>query len=231
MKSTPYSWLLFDADGTLFDYDECERRALAKTLKQTDIPVTERALAAYRRINAALWLKREQGKISVAALKLQRFKTLFEEIGISADPQKFGAGYLENLGGEAVLLDQAAETIERLALDYHLALVTNGLREVQRKRLEKSGLKHLFEAVIISDEIGASKPDVAFFEETFIQIGQPVKSRVLMIGDSLTSDIQGANNFGIDACWVNLNGKIKPSGYEIIYEVNKLSGLIEVLKI
>ncbi len=229
MNSNQYTWLLFDADGTLFDYDECERRALAKTLQEAGIPADERYLATYRQINAALWLLREQGQIEVEALKIRRFERLLEETGLAAEAEAFSVEYLGHLGEEVVLLDQAAETIAQLAGTYRFALVTNGLKEVQRRRLKKSGLGRFFETVIISDEIGASKPDPAFFEETFHQIGRPNKSQVLIIGDSLTSDIQGANNFGIDACWVNLNGAVRPPGYKINYEINHLSDLINIL--
>ena len=229
MKSKKYTWLLFDADGTLFDYDECERRALAKTLLQAGIPVEERYLDAYRRINAALWLDREQGKIGVEALKIKRFHLLLEETGLAADAKEVSATYLAHLAGEAVLLDQAEETLAQLSGAYHFALVTNGLKEVQRHRLKKSGLARYFEAVIISDEIGASKPENAFFHETFHQIGWPDKSRVLIIGDSLTSDIQGANNYWIDACWVNLNRAVPPAKYRITYEINLLPDLLDIL--
>ena len=229
MISKQYKWLLFDADGTLFDYDESERQAFTKTIEALGIPYDDKYLDAYHRINAALWLARERGKISVERLKTKRFELLFEAEKINGDPQRFSERYLNNLAGEGALLDYAEETIFTLARHFNLVLVTNGLKEVQRSRLKISKLDRYFDEVIISDEIGASKPDKKFFEKTFAKIGSPAKTEVLIIGDSLTSDIQGANNFGIDACWLNPQRHMRMPGLAIKYEIENLLELVEIL--
>ncbi len=229
MTSRQYKWLLFDADGTLFDYDEAEQQAFTKTIQEFGIPYEDRFLDAYHRINGAIWLARERGKITVERLKIKRFELLFEAEKLKGDPRRFSERYLENLAGEAALLDYAEETIFTLARHYNLALVTNGLKEVQRKRLKKSKLDRYFDEVIISDEIGASKPDNKFFETTFTKIGSPAKTEVLIIGDSLTSDIQGANNYGIDACWLNPERHMRMRGVTIKYEIESLLELVEIL--
>lgn len=221
--------VLFDADGTLFNYDECERQALTKTIQQIGVQYDERFLAEYKRINSAIWMDREQGKIDVERLKIKRFELLFEAVKISHDPKSFSDRYLENLAEEAELLDNAEEVIQKLSRNYKLALVTNGLKEVQRRRLKKSSLNRYFDQVIVSDEIGASKPDEKFFEITFAKMGNPVKDKVMIIGDSLSSDIQGANKFRIDACWYNPMKKKRAPGLEIKYEIGGLLELVEML--
>lgn len=229
MKSKQYEWLLFDADGTLFDYDECERQAFTKTIQQIGAQYDERFLDEYKRINGAIWIDREQGKIDVEKLKIKRFELLFEAVKISYDPKRFSDRYLENLAEEAELLDNAEEAIQKISRDYKLVLVTNGLKEVQRRRLKKSSLNIYFDEVIVSDEIGASKPDEKFFKITFAKMGNPSKGEVMIIGDSLSSDIQGANNYRFDACWYNPRGKKREPGLEIKYEVGSLLELVEIL--
>jgi YjjG family noncanonical pyrimidine nucleotidase len=230
MRTTAkYTCLLFDADGTLFDYDAGERQALAQSLDEIGVDYQARYLAEYRRINTAIWQAREQGHIEAERLKVRRFELLFEVLGMAHDPQAFSARYLGNLAQQATLLDQAQQTIQALAGDYQLVLVTNGLKEVQRRRLHKSSIHRYFQDIVVSDEIGAAKPDVGFFEITFQRLGHPPKEEVLMIGDSLTSDIQGANNYGIDACWYNPEGRERDPSLAIRYEIRTLLALIDIL--
>lgn len=224
-----YTWLLFDADGTLFNYDQAEIQAFTNTIEQIGVEYDERYLNEYKRINSALWLDRELGKINLESLKIKRFELLFKAIGVNYDPKMGSDRYLRNLGEEAGLIEDAFETVKALASDYKLALVTNGIKEVQRRRLEKSPFQPYIETVIISDEIGASKPDVKFFEITFEKIGNPLKSETLIIGDSQTSDMQGATNYGIDACWYNPRGQERAAGLDITYEISRLPELVNIL--
>ena len=158
MKNKKYKWLLFDADGTLFDYDKGEKQAIENTIQDIGIRYEERYLIEYRKINSAIWQDREQGKIDPERLKVKRFELLFEALKIQFDPEKSSKIYLENLANEAELLENAEETIKAIAKDHKLVVVTNGLKEVQRSRLEKTSIHRYFEDIIISDEIGTSKP-------------------------------------------------------------------------
>jgi 2-haloacid dehalogenase len=229
MTPKKYTWLLFDADGTLFDYDQAERQAFIQTLEQFKVPFEERHLEEYQRINSALWIEREIGKIDLESLKARRFELFFQAIGIEYDPVLGSQQYLHHLGEQAGLLDGAEDIVKTLATNFRLAVVTNGIKEVQRRRLEKSPFEDCFEEIIISDEIGASKPDAAYFEITFERIGNPPKAEALIIGDSLTSDMQGAANYGIDACWYNPQGNEMPPGFDIRYEIRHLGELVDVL--
>ena len=133
-----YRWLLFDADGTLFDYDRAEASALATTFAQFDLPLAPGTAHAYRGINHQCWQALERGEITPAALRTRRFELLFDAVGLRTDVERFSAAYLENLAEAAELLDGAAEMLAALRDRYRFAIITNGLRAVQRGRLARS---------------------------------------------------------------------------------------------
>jgi 2-haloacid dehalogenase len=231
-----YTWLLFDADGTLFDYNAAERQALTLTFAEFQRACSSEAHAMYREINAQMWLDFEQGKTTAARIQTERFEQLFEALDADAsaetelDPAEFANRYLANLGTCTDLMPDAQPVLEALHSTAHLALITNGLTVVQRARLARSGLGHFFEAVVISDEEGVSKPNPGIFRIAFDRMGSPRKDEVLMVGDGLTSDIRGANGFGIDACWYNPEGKPPVPDIHYKYEIRNLTELLELCR-
>jgi 2-haloacid dehalogenase len=204
MKS--YRGFLFDADNTLFDYDLAEREALTETILEA-IPGAdlEPALASYRTINAGFWKRFEEGAVSLEELKPGRFRILLEKLGADGDPAAISDLYLGRLSGKSHMVPHAREVLESLAARAPLCLVTNGLSPVQRGRLRKAGIDAIFRAVLISEEIGISKPDPAFFRMACEGIALP-PSEVLCVGDHPTTDIRGAMAAGVDACWYSPNG-------------------------
>jgi YjjG family noncanonical pyrimidine nucleotidase len=226
-----YQWLLLDADGTLFDYDRAEAVALERTFEQMGHEFQPGYAAAYRRINAGVWLAFERGETTQARLRTERFDRLFEAIGVKLDSERFSTHYLRNLAGGAYLLDGAEETIKALQGRVGLALITNGLADVQRPRLARSAIGQYFSALVISEEVGVAKPDPAIFEIAFERMGQPRKERVLIVGDSLTSDIQGGNGFGIDTCWFNPRQEPPRADLLARYEIGHLGELLGLLEI
>jgi YjjG family noncanonical pyrimidine nucleotidase len=205
MKS--YRGFLFDADNTFFDYDKGELEALTETIREfmpgTDLPV---ALAAYRSINDGYWRRFEKGAVSLDELKPGRFRDLLARLGVAGDPVDMSRSYLQRLAGKAYLLPHALEVLQWLSERVPLCLVTNGLSPVQRGRLAGAGITGLFAAILISEEIGISKPDPAFFLRAAAQLGlQP--SEVLCVGDNPATDVQGALAAGIDACWYCPDGQ------------------------
>jgi 2-haloacid dehalogenase len=224
-----YRWLLFDADGTLFDFERAETSALASTFAQFGLPMTASTADIYREVNRRCWQALERGELSPEALRTRRFELLFTAVGITADVEAFGAAYLGNLAETADLLDGAAEVLATLRDRYRFAVITNGLRTVQRGRLARSAIRDDIAALIISEEVGTAKPEAGIFDAAFAAMGGPAKSEVLMIGDSLTADIQGACDYGIDACWFNPTGKPRPAHLSITYEINRLEELIALL--
>jgi 2-haloacid dehalogenase len=226
-----YRWLLFDADGTLFDYDRAEAAALERTFGQAGLDFDPAYTALYRRINAEIWREFEQGTITPQRLRTRRFELLFAAAGITSGVQEFSARYLRNLAEETHLVDGAKEIVKELYGRAGLVLVTNGLTDVQRSRLARSTIGHYFADVVISEEIGAAKPDRRFFDIAFRRMGNPLKSDVLIVGDSLTSDIKGGSDYGIDTCWFNPRRIPRPLGVEIRYEIDDLKDLWAVVQV
>ncbi|PHN07633.1 YjjG family noncanonical pyrimidine nucleotidase [Flavilitoribacter nigricans] len=227
MKS--YDWLLLDADNTLFDFDRCEGQALQLALAEHGVPFADDHHPTYNVINRQCWRDYEEKKITKEELRLRRFELFFNSIGVSLDPDQFGRNYLVHLSTAAFLLDGALETLGKLQANHQLALVTNGLKEVQRPRLEAGALNGFFDVIIVSDEIGYAKPHAPFFEYTFEQIGRPEKERVMIVGDNINADIKGGLDYGIDACWFNPGQQDKPHDIQPTYEIQNLSQLLSLL--
>jgi YjjG family noncanonical pyrimidine nucleotidase len=220
-----YDWLLIDADGTLFDYDTAEGKALAGTFEQLGLPFRPEYTEQYRTVNALMWKAFEEGKITQEQLRIQRFEMFFKTVGVQSDAVAFGQNYLKNLSACSDLIDGAEQVISELYGKVKLMLITNGLKDVQRPRFGRSSIRKYFADIIISEEVGCAKPDAEIFKIAFDKMGNPPSQAVLMIGDSLSSDIQGGNNAGIDTCWYN-PAKLPHNGqYQINYEINRLQEL------
>jgi 2-haloacid dehalogenase len=224
-----YRWVLFDADGTLFDYDRAEEVALRSTFEHLGYPYRTGYADAYRRINARLWLDFESDQISAARLRSRRFELLFEALGLHGSPEVVSSTYLSRLSRATYLIDGAEEVIRALHDKVGLALITNGFSEVQRPRLAQSALGGYFSEPVISEEVGAAKPDARIFDVAFERMAGPAKADVLMVGDSLVSDIQGGNNYGIDTCWFNPLREGNDSGIEARYEIEYLGELLDLV--
>ena len=225
-----YKWLLFDADGTLFDYDKAEGIALRSTFEVLGLAYEARYAQVYRRINGEIWLDFENGKISQERLRTRRFELLFDAIEIDCDPGEFSRRYLANLALGTDLIEGAEDVVKSLHGRVGLLLITNGLADVQRPRFARSTVGQYFSDVVISEEVGAAKPDTAIFEVAFAKMGFPKKEEVLIVGDSLTSDIKGGHNYGIDTCWFNPERKPSVSGVVAHYEIGELKELLLLLE-
>ena len=223
-----YPWLLFDADNTLFDYDTAEQVALKKAFEQFDTACENGCHQRYREINAALFRELEQGRITSRQLRIERFRRLFDEFGIALDISAFSASYLRYLADNASLIDGAREIVRSLFVHYDMLIVTDGLAEVQRSRFENCAIKEFFADILISEEIGATKPDPAFFDHVFDVIGRPAKEQVLIIGDSLTADMAGGGNYGIATCWYNPRRQNNEYHVKVDYEIADLKELADI---
>ncbi len=229
IQAPRYRWLLFDADGTLFDYDRAERAALEQVLGQIGVSTDPGHLAAYRRINQAMWQAVEKGEITPGMVKVRRFELLLEAIQVPYSPNALSAAYLECLANCSELLEDAGEVLGALRRKYQIAILTNGLKEVQRGRLSRSAIRPHISQIIISEEVGAAKPAREFFDQAFARLGHPSKREVLMVGDGWASDVQGAVQYGIDACWYNPGRKPRPANCEITREIAALRELSDWL--
>lgn len=225
----PYTWLWFDADGTLFDFNRAEGLALQKSFELVSVPFKDDYLFIYQGINQQLWQALERHEISPADLRVRRFELLLETLQLAASPDHMSAVFVEQLGLCADLVDGAYEVLTALQGKYHIAILTNGLQAVQRSRLARSTIQDYVEHLIISEEVGAAKPKAAFFDVASARCGQPPKSEVLMIGDSLSSDIQGAADYGVDTCWFNPSGGVRPADLPITYEISHLRQILDII--
>ncbi|MFK8011103.1 MAG: YjjG family noncanonical pyrimidine nucleotidase, partial [Marinicellaceae bacterium] len=219
---------IFDADNTLFDYDIAEKNALLKTLDDFSINYPKQSIIQmYHQINHKLWMQLETGEVkSQSEIKIKRTQQLFDALDVNRDVHKFAHDYLDNLSRNDQLLDNAMEVIQYLANTHHMIIMTNGMTQVQKPRFNNSPIRPYFKHVVISEEIKHSKPSTKIYDHAFDLMNQPKKSQVLMIGDSLGSDIQGGINYEIDTVWYN--PKQLNIHHNATYEINNLLEFISV---
>ena len=203
-----YQYLLVDNDNTLMDFNAAEAKALVDVLTAHGLPTDEATIHAYHEINDALWKALERGETTQPKLKVERFRQLLNMLGREdIDPAAMGAEYAAGLGNHADLLPGAETFIRALHGRMKIALVSNGVSAIQRSRLAKCPLTPLFDAIVISEEVGAAKPDPKLLYVAMEQLGCTDKSQAVMMGDSLSADIPAAVNAGVDSIYFSLKGK------------------------
>ncbi len=219
-----YDYLLFDADNTLFDFDAAERQAHQLLCRTFGLDFSEDGYQLYRRCNAQLWQDLEQGKCTREFLLVERFRRYLAATGERADPEALNRLHLEALGEFSDLLPGAEDLCRRLAAaGKALYLVTNAVASVQRRRFDRSPIAPLFRDVFISEELGCGKPSREFFDLIFARVPAMTRENALVIGDSLTSDIRGANNAGLPCCWYDPQGRPAPEDLRVDYVVRSLA--------
>lgn len=223
-------YTLFDADGTLFDYEHAEMQAFINTLTTFHIKGDIDELhASYKVINYAIWKDFEDHKISAADLRVERFRRFLDKRQLHHDPEEVSKCYISHLAQGTVLIKGADEIIEYLRNRYSISIITNGLADVQYARINKSVLNGYFDNIFISEEIGYPKPMKEIFEHVFEVLGNPDKKEVIIIGDSFRSDIVGGRNYGIKTCWYNPKNIENQNGFEADYEIKELKELERIL--
>ena len=228
-----YTTLLFDADDTLLDFRKDEKQALVKALTHYGVPITEENIKIYSDINQGMWKQLERGEITKPELKRTRFKKFFEAIGFECDeePLTVNEHYLSLLGEGGNTLEGAVDTVKKLYEDgYELYIITNGIAATQAKRLNRSGLLPYINEVFVSETIGYQKPRKEYFDAVLNNIKEKDKEKILVIGDSLTSDIQGAMNAGLPCCWLNRYGKELPDEYKVDYVIEDVSEVAKAVE-
>lgn len=224
-----YDILLMDADETLLDFCRSEGHALASTLLAHGVTMTPAMQAVYHEINRLLWEQLERGQITRDRLKVERFERFLASIGLVTDAAAFNTDYMRAIGEHGFVLDGAVELLKALSARYRICIITNGTAAVQHTRLADSGLLPYVSDLFISEEVGADKPSPCFFDHVLKALGEPAKETLLIIGDSLTSDIRGGILSGIDTCWYNPGGQTCPEGLTPTLQVRSFSELLSVL--
>ncbi len=222
--------ILFDLDNTLLDFNKAERKALTGTLQELGITPSETIFQRYSQLNLAQWKLLEQEKITRNQVKVRRYQLLFDELGLDCSARKAAQIYERYLGIGHFFVDGAEALLEDLSLNYRLYLVTNGTASVQKGRIQSAKIERFFNGIFISEEIGFDKPNKAFFDHCFLQIPDFQKEETILVGDSLSSDIQGGKNAGIATVWFNPSHMEKD--YPILpdYEIQTLAELTNLLE-
>ena len=225
-----FKTILIDIDNTLLDFSASEKIAFIKLLQDLEIEYSDELKAHYKEVNHKLWSDYEKGLITSETIKEQRFAQSFESFKLKYTGLEMDAMYRSHLEENTVLVDGAIEMLESISTEHNLVIVTNGIASSQYKRLENARIKHYFDYIAVSSEIGYTKPHTAFFETVNNMYPKIEKDSTLILGDSLSADIRGGNNWGIKTCWFNPNGLDKDSGVHVDYEINNLKELITIVK-
>lgn len=223
-----YATVLFDLDHTLLDSDESARIAFVTTMESIGVEPTAEVFATYDRLNQALWRQVEAGLISPNEVKVRRFEQLLAALEVDGDPTEMGSMFVQSLTDHGELFPDALGLLDSLDGHVRMGMVTNGIGAVQRGRVERLGIAERFEVLSISGELGVSKPDASIFDLTLEWLGIDDRSSVVMIGDSLASDIAGGSNAGLDTIWFNPNGETS-NGVRATFEVERLADVVEVI--
>lgn len=229
----PFDILLWDVDGTLLDFLAAEDISIRSLFKDFNLgECTDEMLCLYSAINADYWKRLERGEMSKKEILVKRFETFFSQVGIrSVDCDAFDKAYQKRLGETVVFRDNSYELVKSLKGVLPQYAASNGTIVAQTGKLTRSGLIDLLDGVFLSEKLGAEKPSVLFFEKVFETIQTVNRERVLIVGDSLTSDILGAKNAGIQSCWYNPSHKPNTTDIKPDFEIEHLSEIKKILDI
>ncbi len=225
-----YTHVLFDADDTLFDFQKACRRALSLTVESMVGHELPEAFEIYERNNRRWWLAFEKGEVTMEQLSVGRFVDFTDQMGVShiSTPEGWRDEYQKNLGACAIMVEGAEELCERLRGKCRMYIITNGIAAVQRDRMSRASIRNCFEELFISQELGCRKPQKEYFDIVLSRLGNVEKEKILVVGDSLTSDVKGGIDAGLDVCWYNPHGK-DSGGLRPEYTVSKLADVAAIV--
>ena len=223
--------LLWDVDGTLLDFSKAEEYGIRKCFKMFSLgECTDEMLSRYSLINKKYWEMLERNELTKPEVLRGRFEEFFKSEGIQFDKiDEFNLEYQYSLGDKIFFCDNGLETVQSLKGKVKQYAVTNGTYVAQSRKLKESGLDKIFDGVFISDKVGYEKPSIEFFNAVQNEIGEFKSDEVMIIGDSLTSDIKGGNNAAILCCWYNPKNDENKYNLKIDYEIKDISEVLDIL--
>ena len=233
-----YKLILIDLDDTLFDYQKAEKTAFRKTFENIGFfernflekeKIYGKIKAEYKKVNSQLWKDLENGIIDKESLKIIRFEKIIKKFDLGYEAEKMSEIYLKKLGEGIFPFEETENLCKYLHSKYKIGILTNGMKEVQYPRIKNSKIAKYIDKIIVSEKVGANKPDKKIFEYAMKDFKILDQNSVIMIGDSLEADIKGGINAGMDTCWVNLKNKKNETKIIPKYEVRKLEELFEIL--
>lgn len=225
-----FEWILFDADNTIFDFHASSEIAFHKSFAKHGIDSDDALYDVFRKLNAIAWKAFDENKMTHEEIKEFRFSELFREVGIKGmDALEFNALYFRMLVENIRYEKGAKELLAQIKGQCKMAIITNGMKEVQRPRLENSEIHSYFDRVFVSGEIGYSKPNSAFFDHVYQSLGETAREKVLVVGDNIYADIKGGADFGFKTVWYNPHHLENKNGVVPDYEIDALSALKKII--
>lgn len=221
-----YDIILFDSDNTLYDHGIHERTAIFEAFELYGTPISEELYLRYREINDDIWKEFELGIEHEDGPLIERFRRFSKQCGVEFSPFRINELYVESLSNQCSPFPASFEVCKKLSETHKLYIITNGTESVQLRRFNASPLKPFFSDIFTAASIGVQKPKKEFFDRVLEKIGSPARGRIIIIGDSLTSDILGGKNAGIDTCWYNPGHKENKTEISPTYEIDDLRKLI-----
>jgi len=224
--------ILWDIDGTLLDFEAAEKAAIAQCFASHDLgECTNEMLKRYIVINRRYWEALEKGELTKPEVLVGRFREFFETEGLPVEKaESFNEEYQVRLGDTIVFCDNGFELVQKYKGQLKQYAVTNGTKVAQDRKLKNSKLDTLLDGIFISDVLGVEKPNIGFFDRVFAEIGDYAKDEVLIVGDSLTSDMQGGINAGILTCWYNPKKVVNDKKLNVDFEIGNLSQIEQILQ-
>ncbi|QLB14224.1 noncanonical pyrimidine nucleotidase, YjjG family [Mannheimia granulomatis] len=221
-----YQWILFDADETLFSFNSY--LGLKSMLARYHIDFSEQDYQEFQAINKPLWVAYQNNEITAQDIQTRRFAKLSEQTGVT--PFQLNQELMAEMAWVSKPLEGVIETLNALYGKVKMGIITNGFTELQRKRLLNTQTEHFFEILVVSEQIGAAKPDRQVFDYAFALMDEFDRTKVLMVGDTLASDILGGNNSGIDTCWLNVSKIKNETHIKPTYEIHNIKQIIEIVE-
>ena len=226
-----FDTILWDVDGTLLDFAAAEEAAIRSLFADFGLGVcTDAMLARYSEINRNYWRALERGEMTKPEILMRRFEDFFAAEGLSGpSPAEFNAAYQTRLGDTIVYCDGSDKLVASLRGKVRQYAVSNGTVAAQTRKLARSGFDRLMDGIFLSERIGWEKPAKEFFDAVFREIGEERRAGSIIVGDSLTSDIAGANRAGIKSCWYNPRGAENGTNAKPDFEIKDLREILEIL--
>jgi len=222
---------LFDLDDTLLDFKASEQLSFERTMRELGLDtVPDGLFGRYQGFNLALWKAFELGTVSKDFLKVERFRQTFGASGLDLDPEAASRLYLESLADTVVLVEGAQQLCETLAGIGEVGIITNGVEQIQHRRIAAAQLHVHLSFVATSEACGHAKPDRRFFDYTVKMARAFSHAETVIVGDRLDADILGANRFGIESCWFNPGGLVNETQAVPTCEVGHLNEVVPALR-
>ncbi len=229
LEMVKYKTLLFDVDNTLFDFDKDQETAFREAMDRIEHPCTEEMYKDYNQINMGMWEMLNRGEITAEELSVKRFEVFFEKYHIKQDARIFSSLLTEAFRKTGTPIKGSREILEQLRNNYELVVISNGFKRQQYHRLDNAKFSNYFSKIFLSEEIGYNKPDKNFFDIVLKNIENKEKSKILIIGDSISADIVGGKNAGIDTCWYNPKNKENKTNVKPNYEIKDFQELLKII--